>query len=130
MLKRVIIFIFLVAYSLMSVHDIIPHHHHDEEDDAEHVHKHHENDHEDENNGLDDIIAFHEHCHSDTITFLADNNPETVYKSFILQPNFPDNGFTKKVFKVPLEPLYSGSKREFFPKNFYISFPLRAPPIV
>lgn len=135
--KAVIVYLLLLAYTCVLVHNLIPHHHHKyssikhhHHHEEHHVEDHHDND-EDEHDedASDHVFAYHQHSSSDaqiehTLSFPENNELKSKLNSLPLSFFY----FHFKPPKIPDDPLWSGYNIPIILSFHPSSCSLKAPP--
>ena len=142
--KAVIIYLLLLAYTFVLVHNLIPHHHHKFSTSKHHHHndQHHEHeqdhhdtdtdeDEDDDEHASNPLFAYHQHTSADTqIEHVVSLSEDNVLKSKLNTLPLSFFYFHFKPPKIPDEPLgrsYINLKISSFHPS---SCSLRAPPFV
>jgi hypothetical protein len=132
MVKRSIILLSFLAYSLTLVHSIIPHHHHDEPISKHHLHHDESNDHDHDDHDEKKTVS---HAFADAIHFpgadvaLHQQSSDNIEKVFFVAGFCSDN-LTSLLSQQLKPPDSNADYRQIRYSAFHYSlFLLRAPPV-
>jgi hypothetical protein len=146
--KAVIVYLLVLAYTCVLVHNLIPHHHHTYTSDKQHHHQdehheeaHHHGDHNKEaphdqdednhENATDHVFAYHQHTTTDSqIKHIVSLSENSLFKSKIHTLPLSFFYFHFKPPKIPDEPLRLNYISCTILSCYPSSCSLRAPPSI